>query len=216
MKFVHLTPRRNVSRICRNGIRRGNGLRGRGVYAVPLLTLPQYAADLDECHRYDESCSSLKCGDMSSTKLWKSHLFGGHKNRRGSEFASIVFELSAMHWPLMMFASWPDETYEALRLDQPEGTEQPWNLLAAGKHAIGWNYNELGFLVKSPRGLGSLLNRFRESGRILAALGDDWLEIVIPSSIPACNICRIVSYYERSRTDAYRGRDNTSCLHDQD
>lgn len=221
MKFVHLTSRRSVSRICRNGIRQGNGLRGRGVYAVPLVTLPQYAAEFVECHRYDDSCSSLKCGDLSVSKLWKSHLFKGRRNPRGNEFASIVFELSAEHWPIMMFASWPQEAYEALQLDQPEDTKKLWNLLDASKppgkgRKIGWNYNELGFLVKSPHGLGSLLHRFRESGQILAAFGDDWLEIVVSSSIPASNIRRVVAHYERSREGRQRGRDERSRLEEHD
>jgi hypothetical protein len=208
MKFVHLAPRRSVSRICRSGIRQGNGLRGHGVYAVPLVLLPQYAADQIDCHRYDESCSSLKCGNLSSAKLWKSHLFGGVRNPRGSEFASIVFELSAGHWPILMFASWPKGEYNMLRADQPAGTDKQWELLDASSYMIGWNYNGLGFLVKSPRGLGSLLHRFRISGQILAALGDDYLEIVIPSSIPPGNIRRVVTFYERSRPGKSRGRDD--------
>lgn len=222
MKFVHLAPRRCVSRICRNGIRKGNGLRGPGVYAVPFIEMPQYAADQEKCHRYDESCSSLKCGDLSVVKLWKSRLFGGQNQQgRGSEFASIIFELSESHWPILMFASWPQDEYDALQAVQSVGTETNWKILEANRdtrsrYMLGWNYNELGFIVENPRGLGVLLHRFRNSGRILAALGDDYLEILIPRPIPPCNIQKIVPYYERSRQGKDRGRDQHTRVENSD
>lgn len=43
MKFVHLTPQPSISRVKRSGIRTGQGRRGSGVYAVPLMLLPQVA-----------------------------------------------------------------------------------------------------------------------------------------------------------------------------
>lgn len=39
MKFVHLTPKKNIGKILKNGIHLGNGRRGRGVYAMPLINI---------------------------------------------------------------------------------------------------------------------------------------------------------------------------------
>lgn len=39
MKFVHLTEQPLIARIKKSGIRCGNGRRGRGVYAVPLMVV---------------------------------------------------------------------------------------------------------------------------------------------------------------------------------
>ncbi len=48
MKFVHLTPQPSISRVKRGGIRTGQGRRGRGVYAVPLMLLPQIAYTIEQ------------------------------------------------------------------------------------------------------------------------------------------------------------------------
>lgn len=187
-------------------------MRGLGVYAVPLVEMPQTAAEFGRIDDADEDCDRLICGNISLAKLWKSVLFGGQRNRRRSEFACIVFELSANHWPILMFASWPENTYEALRAEAAAGTKTPWTILEENwqnkcSYLLGWNYNELGLIVDNPHGLGALLHRFRESGRILSALGDDHLEIVVPTAIPRENIRRVIPYYERSRESKHRGRD---------
>jgi hypothetical protein len=212
MKFIHLAPRRSVARIAKNGLRAGNGIRGRGVYAIPLMQFPQFSDGKE--WRYHEGVESFICSSMSAVKLWKSQLFGGNSNRRDSSFASVVFKLSEDHWPVRVFlGGWPEDQFNRfLSPDFPlDGTD--WKVVGQG----GWlNYNELEFIAQSPQGLGLLMKRYRETGRILAAYCDDYLEVVINSRIPARNIVRIVAHYEQSQNGKRQINDAKSRISESD
>lgn len=206
MKFIHLAPRQAVSRIAANGLRLGNGIRGRGVYAVPLMRFPQFH-DKDE-HRYTESSEGYICSNMSLIKLWKSILFQSIGSNRGSSFASIVFELSESQWPVRVFlGGWPQESYHEFLSPNLPQDDTEWAVVGKG----GWlNCNELEFTAKSPKGLGLLIKRYRDVGKVLAAYQDDYLEVVISSRIPARNIVKIVAHYERSRMGKRRINDENA------
>lgn len=213
MKFVHLAPRSNVPKIAKNGLRIGKGIRGRGVYAIPLMNFPQFS-DGEEW-RYNESVASFICSNMSLAKLWKSLLFGrGKGDTRGSSFASILFELSDEHWPVRVFlGGWPEASFNKFLSSDLTRDDTHWSVVGKGD----WmNYNEMEFIAKSPHGLGLLMQQYREAGNILAAYGDDYLEVLISSRIPARNIVKIVAHYERSRDGMRRINEENARINDSE
>ena len=115
MKFVHLAPRDVVSMIRRRGLRMGNGLLGRGVYAVPLFRLRRFSIEQrDEYDTFDDWSECDFSVPRSSHDLWR-FLFAPDL-KRGLRAIAVMFEPPAEAWPVeVRLDLWAHMTAEFVR-----------------------------------------------------------------------------------------------------
>jgi hypothetical protein len=145
MKFIHLTNKRNVADIRRNGLRLGGDPIGRGVNCVPLMRIPVKS----EVEFKDGLTSYIQSTLVSSSRIWKWLV-------RTSDAAAVVFEPKAYHWPaeLIISTTKPSarsiiQTMQAsvhavtlleLKDDYPDRKDERVELRisAPGARALGW------------------------------------------------------------------------------
>ncbi len=190
MKFVHLTPQPNIKRIRRSGIRTGNGRRGKGVYAVPLMLLPQISGPRDN--------PLPSASPRSSASLWKWLAEGAHRHRH---FAAIVFGDSVQHWPVDVY----------IELNPAIGTDWLTKLVGADVHITDENLRlarqahqqgilvDIQITVRDAKSLGRVLYTFLQQGHKTWSVYDDTIEVILPRPIPACLIERIIPLYRTNK-----------------
>jgi len=127
MKFIHLTERKNIGLIRRNGIRKGNGRRGRGVYTIPLFFISK--------ELYLDPVRWVKSPATESDMLSTGKFWGLLSTERigKSKSAAIVFSLTDEHWPISLyiflrsktglkFIKWANKLKSKLRVESRQST----------------------------------------------------------------------------------------------
>lgn len=188
MKFVHLTTQANIGKIKSNGLNLGDGRRGRGLYAMPLLSL-------------------IKVNDMESTielssqTFWKWLIKERQKYGTGQgKTCAIIFKLTEQHWPLMVYIDLSREEAEKFILVLPESNHKLFtynqSIKTIMKDLKYSNYTlETEYKVYSEKGIGKLFNIYKTVGCTPATISDR-IEVVIPKAVCSDCIEKIVAYYK--------------------
>jgi len=217
MKYVHLTPFKNIKRIKKNGIQTGEGGSRDGVFAVPVMKLnwetwwePPDFSGLRE--RY------LGAGKVSSTELWK--WFARKKSLPQQRFrdhtlpdkvAAIVFSIPPDSWPVHVWFETPspEASVKAARLltscskdfifdvptleDCHEYLEEQSKAKpgddAYGCHLYVW------IDVLNEKAMGRLWQCIYEDEDVAGF----FLQVVIPKPIPPRCIERVVPFYRTNK-----------------
>jgi hypothetical protein len=211
MRFVHLAPRSAVAAIRRNGLRVGNGRRGRGVYAVPLFRIrrsrPRAPDDPDD-DAVDVSAP------LTSATLWRHTLWpsgAGHPRP-----VAIVFVLPQQCWPIDVFLEVAPLGAEAL-LDRIQSVASvdlvvtDESFAHVRRASRGRMLSDLMATTGSADALGKLLHLYVEYGACAWSKYDDKMEVVVHRSIPPSAIVGLHSLSERNssakrRASRTRGR----------
>lgn len=190
MKFVHLTEQPLIARIKKRGIRCGNGRRGRGVYAVPLMVVRR------QLYRDDEA--NLPADPVSSATLWQWLAGLGDRHRH---FAAIVFETTAAHWPAQLYIELDASTgHDWLQTMDPREVEVSESHLVWVREAHAQTFMAcLQITVHSPAAVGMVMHALHSQGHAVWDDNDESIEIVFPQPIPARAIVRIVPRYRNNK-----------------
>ena len=189
MKFVHLTPQPSIARVKRNGIRFGNGRRGRGVYAVPLMFMEQVS--------YIDG-AFVSMAPRSSITLWQwlSTLKSRHRH-----VAAIVFETTVEHWPAQLYIELQPETGTdwLSNIDPNHVTVADADLEEVhNDHSHGWQ-STLKLLIHNTVGMGKVLHAIQLCGHATEDRHDESIEIVFPSAVAANLIERVTPLYRTNK-----------------
>ena len=185
MKFVHLTPQPSIARVKRNGIRFGNGRRGRGVYAVPLMFMEQVS--------YIDG-TFVPVAPRSSITLWQSLSTLAHRHRH---LAAIIFETTAEHWPAQLYLElWPEIGTDWLtNIDPNNVTVADADLqIVRDDHSQG-SKSTLKLLIHNTSGMGKVLHAIQSCGHTTSDRYDQSIEIVFPSAVASNSIERVTPLY---------------------
>lgn len=194
MKLCHLAPRHAINRIRRHGLHMGGGVRGKGVYAVPLLEL-----DVENGH-----------ARVSSSQLWR-FLFR-KENYRHKHCAAIIFSPPACCWPGEIFFTFsPRQSREFLRhLDAGllPGCHLPQKEHDIMKEIAEHDFfgGEAGIHVANEKALAAFMAWIIRSGWMPTNRCSDALELVLRCPVPPSAIRRIVPLYQTS-AEFRAGRD---------
>ena len=198
MKFVHLAPRDVVGMIKRRGLRMGNGIMGRGVYAVPLFRLPRFSVkeSEDDDDMFDDWSECDFSTPTSTQDLWR-FLFSPDRDR-GLRPIAVMFEPPAEAWPadvrLDLWAPVMEVFVRGLKRRPIEGvqvTREDFDYMEralserAGAYFIG--------PVHSAAALGALLRLYLKAGGHEHASGGDDVQVVFRRPIPPKYIQRLLA-----------------------
>ena len=190
MKFVHLTSQPNIGRVKRSGIRTGNGRRGRGVYAVPLMMMEQVAlVDEDEI---------IAANPRSSTTLWR---WLRKLKSRHSHVAAIIFRTTSDHWPAKLYVELrPITGIEWLSdIDAQDATAADADI-AFVRQIHSWGFiADFKLSVKSPNGLGKIMHAIHSRGHRTLDCYDESVEVVFPAPIPPHLIEQVTPFYRTNK-----------------
>jgi hypothetical protein len=190
MKLVHLTSQPSISRVKRRGIRAGNGRRGRGVYAVPLILMQRVAFIDDE--------SILPSDSRSSATLWK--WLAGCRNRHRN-VAAIVFRTTSEHWPADLYielkAATGTEWLIGIRSDEATVTDADLQFVrdAHCQSSIA----DLKLSVQNETGLGKVLHAVQSYGHTTWDRYDESIEIIFPAPVPSNLIDSVTPFYRTNK-----------------
>jgi hypothetical protein len=188
MRFVHLAPRSAVAGIRRNGLRLGDGRRGRGVYAVPLFRIrrsrPRAPDDADD----DAVDISVP---LTSGTVWR-HTLGRLRAPRSRPVA-VVFALPRRCWPIDVFLEVAplgaerllEDLHDALSDDLAVTADDLAFVRRASRDGV---CSDLKATIATGAALGKLLHLYVEYGARVWSRYDDQIEVVIRSPIPASAI----------------------------
>jgi hypothetical protein len=191
MRFVHLAPRASVAAIRRNGLRLGDGQRGRGVYAVPFFEIRRETSKAP-----DEDTGGVDVSvPLSSTTIWR-FLFDRDYGR--SRPVAVVFSVPPRCWPIDVFlevAPLGAERFLAGLEDAlDEGLAVTPDTLAFVRDAARLGYSpELSAVIGSDVALGKLLHLWMASGVTVRSRYHELIEVVIRKPVPASAIERLLS-----------------------
>ena len=189
MKFVHLTPQPSIARVKRNGIRFGNGRRGRGVYAVPLMFMDQVSY-ID--HTF------VPMAPRSSITLWQwlSTLSSRHRH-----VAAIIFETTAEHWPAQLYLELQPEigTDWLTDIDPNCITVTDADLQLVRNDHSQERESTLKLLIHNTAGMGRVLHAIQLCGHATEDRHDESIEIVFPSAVAASSIERVTPLYRTNK-----------------
>ncbi|MCP4291157.1 MAG: hypothetical protein GY780_04915 [bacterium] len=204
MKFVHLTPQKNISRVVKNGIRMGDGLLGKGVYLTPLVLLP-YLGENGEVTKVSVPISTSR--EWKNWARARSCSLGGKPER----VAAIVIDLPKRFYPVQMRVISLGEGYlktvEAIwELVESKGSGV--SLLDPKDRKLFIEYldnpiGNLGFNLKVEQSgpLGNLINTFSKSGGVL--WGCD-LQVLVSEHLPSSCIKKVVPLYRTNKENSAR------------
>ena len=177
----------------KNGIRTGGGRRGRGVYAVPLLFLPQVSFVQN-----GKEMMEMTAEPRPSITLWKWLAGRQHRHRH---FAAIIFRTTRQHWPATLYIQlepqvgidWLDEivpshaTVTAANLEHVRRCQNS-----------GWLSN-LEILIHNPSCLGKIMHRICAGGQSTWPRYDESIEIVFPQPISPNLIEQVIPLYRTNK-----------------
>lgn len=195
MKFVHLTPQPLVSKVKKNGIRCGDGLRGKGVYAVPLMLIP--------CIAYKDLRNPDRTVPMSSINLWLKTLQTRHRH-----LAAVIFKTKEEQWPAPLWVSannsvTSDSILEKLKqYAEIDEEDEDW---VRKIHNEGWCC-ELKLHVHTPNNLGKIMNLILDAGLSTLTRYAESVEMVFPSPIKPDQIDKIIACYPSNKDFKRRRR----------
>jgi hypothetical protein len=204
MKFVHLTPQPNIARVKRNGIRSGNGRRGRGVYAVPLMLMQQVSLIDDD--------TVVPADPRSSTTLWQ--WLAGLRDRHRN-LAAIVFRTAPDHWPAELYI----ELKPVVGTDWVSEIDTQFATIAEADLQFVQNAHSQGFIadlklsVRNGFGLGKLLHAVQSRGHTTWDQYDESIEIIFPFPI-ASHLIEWVTPLYRTNGQFKRDRERQHLLAD--
>jgi hypothetical protein len=190
MKFVHLTSQPNIARVRRSGIRCGNGRRGRGVYAVPLMMMQRVTFIDDD--------TIVPASPRSSTTLWQ--WLAGLKNRHRN-LAAIVFRTSPNHWPADLYLELKAATGTAwlANIDAKDATVASNDLdFVRDVHNHSF-IADLKLSVQNAAGLGKILNAIQSHGHTTWDRFDESIEIIFPNAIASNLIDDVTPLYRTNK-----------------
>jgi hypothetical protein len=194
MKFVHLSTQPNINKIRKSGLHMGDGRRGRGVYAVPLMMLEREGSWSADDKSSDQSVP------LTSSTLWKWLVKHDRSNGRA---IAVVFELPSRFWPVNVRL---EVSNKFAREFLTRISSSPPAECLISDDIFDYVYAELeqheftdfDCEVLTHKGLGHLLNLYKESGARPWVRNDQSIEIIIRSPIPSSCIGRIVPLYQRN------------------
>ena len=179
-----------IARVRRNGIRLGNGRRGKGVYAVPLMLMQRISFIDDD--------TTIEADPRSSTSLWHwlSTLSSRHRN-----LAAVTFTTSSDHWPATLYLELkPDigtDWLQNIETDTVNITDENLQFL---RDAHRQQYMaDLKVTVKTAVGLGKLLSAVQSAGLTTWDRYDETIEIIFPNPISSNLITRITPLYRTNK-----------------
>lgn len=190
MKFVHLAPQPKIGNIKRNGIRCGDGRRGRGVYAVPLMMLQR--ASLTEDYKIIPSIP------RSSGTLWK-WLASERSNHRN--LAAISFETTTEYWPADLYVDVaPSTGLEWIDFINPADIKIPDEDLQFVRqaHEQGF-FASLAISVLRQPVIGAVLRHLQDAGFHTWNQYDESIELVFRKPVKAALIERIDPLYRTNK-----------------
>jgi hypothetical protein len=183
MKFVHLAPQPAISRILKNGIRTGDGLRGRGIYAVPLAMFERFCVGSED--------QLISCGPGTSIIIWK---WLSRRCRSQRHMSAVIFGTAEDHWPADL----------CVEVGPHLGTDWIPGLISTGvdicpdrmqsvRDHVSWGcLADLHTVVGNVTALGLTLNKIQRAGFRVASSFSDTVEIVFPSPVKPSLVHRIV------------------------
>jgi hypothetical protein len=188
MMFVHLTTQSNIGKIKANGLKLGDGRRGRGLYAMPLLSLI----------KRNDIMGTI---EFSSLSFWKWLIKERQKYAAGQgKTCAVIFRLTEQHWPLMVYIDLSREQAERFipALPEPNCKLFTYNPsiktftkdLNYSNYILGTEYK-----VYSAKGIGKLFNIYKNLG-CTPAIISDCIEVVIPKTVSSDCIEKILAYYK--------------------
>lgn len=190
MKFVHLTPQPQIGRVKRNGIRCGNGRRGRGVYAVPMMMLQQVSRTADN--------RIIRSEHRSSLTLWQ---WLATERKRHRNLAAVLFRTAADHWPADLYIgvgpSIGLDWIKALRSTDIRVADDEIDLVRDA-HEQG-RRTTLHVSLIHESALGLALWHIQQAGFKTWDRYDDSIEVVFRSPVKAALIDRFVPLYRTSK-----------------
>jgi hypothetical protein len=209
MKFVHLTPFKNIKNIKKNGIRIGKGGGDKGVFAVPLTDI-QYSNYWGQ-PLIDDLDYKAPVGRFSSWRLWHWWSRKPFDDKRGKlpyKSAAIVFSAPVDNWPVNVTFEMhnPKKSQEAIKLILNNPTDY---LIDNDREELFRDY--LNNPIDEEFGEMAMSIRFVKVAN-LKALGKlwhfvstdddasgDWSQVVFPNSIPPRYIERIIPLYRSNK-----------------
>lgn len=197
MKFVHLTPQPLISKVKKNGIRCGNGLRGRGVYAVPLMLIP--------CILFEDQKNPDRTVSMSSINLWLKTLQRHHRH-----LAAVIFKTRKEQWPADLWvvanrAITSDSILDNLKA-YAEIDEEDEDYVREN-HNEGWG-SDLRLQIHTPNDLGKVMNLIINAGQKTLTRYAESVEMVFPYPIKPNQIEKTIPCYPSNKDFKQRRRKN--------
>jgi len=186
MKLVHLAPRNVIGRIRRNGLRMGRGVRGRGVYSVPLF---QIMEQQEGARLY------------SSMDMWRGLFCGSDK--RGRQCAAVVFTAPPSCWPAELYFCFSPHQARMLlgKLDTGllpglsiDSAQRQWLEETAAR---GYCCSDAGVVVKNHGALGRFLTWLFQTGWSPVEAYSEEIELVFRCPVPPGAIERIFPLYRK-------------------
>lgn len=203
MKFVHLTPVHRVPSIFASGISKGDGRRGRGVYAVPLVML-RYPNPMSKFGGCPPSAERVLPAARSSSQLWRWWI----RSDKRAEIAAISFTAPAGIWPADLYLRAPRGMHRSVVASARElGLRYK---RAPNRHqGLKQTKQEMHIEVPDARTCGKVLKPYLD--RVLEL--DDWeiltaIEIVFRAPVPARCIANFVVRGKASTGKQILRRDN--------
>jgi hypothetical protein len=185
--------------IRRNGLRVGNGRRGRGVYAVPLFRIrrsrPRAPDDPDD-DVVDFSAP------LTSATLWRHTLWPSGAGRPRP--VAIVFVVPRHCWPIDVFLEVGPLGAEAL-LDRVQAASSVDLVVTDESFAYvrgasrGGMLSDLMATIGSAEALGKLLHLYVDSGACAWSKFDDSIEVIVRHPIPPSAIVGLHPLSQRNR-----------------
>lgn len=199
MKFVHVTSQRNISRIKKNGIRKGRGRRGNGVYAIPLMHIDttDYSDYVNDHYIHGHQ--------ISTSKAWKGRLFKRTRANGGiykkNKPAAIVFNLPDNLWPIRLYFLMETKIAIDILASSAKTNSKCFSLLNEDLEYLELcrysHLGDVGLTVHSAKCLGKFLNQYFSMGGTISNCGN--IEVVISKPISPSCIERIVPMYQSNK-----------------
>ncbi len=201
MKFVHLATRKAVGKIRKNGIRKGSGRRGKGVYAVPLVWLPSF--DVSRLQR-DNTLVGYIGEKFSSSFLWR-HLFS-KKSCRGKDNAAVVFEANDSIWPADLYLISNPEVFNQFLNNILDSKDMPFERSLVIDQNLQFVCSS--FRIHSSKQFGRVFRHLMKTGQAYYSGGSDIIEVVFRNPVPPNHIQRIIPLYPTRKTKRKSNRND--------
>lgn len=204
MKFVHLTPQPKLKQVRKNGIQLGNGRRGRGVYAVPLMMLPQVNIIWNNGA---EDYQTIDAGMRSSLSQWRWLRTNPTRHRN---MAAIVFDPSEASFPADLFIEmdYKTATSEWVKELQNEHVDIDMPGYAHSRKEFFEGYDvSTRFRLMNKADVGKVMNAYVNTGSRSCTRFSEKIEIVFSGNISSNSICRIIALYKQTNDNKRRRRE---------
>lgn len=210
MKFVHLTPFKNIKKIKKSGIRVGKGGRDKAVFAVPL-TLVHLESYSEPPLWSGLRPKFLGRGQVPSWHIWYHWCRKRHGDRRGrlpDKAAAIIFAIPENSWPVNVSLEIlnPNIGRQAaeLILSDPKGFtfDETFDKKFYQDYVDEWDDDDsqnagayMSVTVSNLQALGKLWHYVYNDDTTKGSI----LQVEIPTPIPARYVKKIIPLYRSNR-----------------